>query len=146
MRALAALALLALATALAALASAYPGYVDVRCVFNGTHYAGGDLAQWQRPVADNEGLGYTYKETFTTSFDHTFALNSTLYHLFERYHDILYIYQPKSGSSGWRVEGYVEVNHTYAASLTPSGVYTFPLWHPQYTGSKSDDQSARGRT
>jgi hypothetical protein len=34
------------------------------------------------------------------------------------------------------VDGHVEVDHTYSASLAPP-VYTFPLWHPQYTSDKS---------
>jgi hypothetical protein len=63
-------------------------------------------------------------------------LNSTLYHQFLRYHDIIYSFDLRSGASAWRVDGHVEVNHTYSASLTPS-VYTFPLWHPQYTSDKS---------
>jgi hypothetical protein len=135
MRALAVLAVLAAALALAVLARAEPDYVQVACKLNGTTYGGGPLIQWQRSV-DDRGRGYNFSETFTGVFDWTRALNSTLYHQFLRYHDIVYIFELKSGASAWRVDGHVEVDHTYSASLTPS-VYTFPLWHPQYTSAKS---------
>jgi hypothetical protein len=134
MRALA--VLIALAAALAVLARAEPDYVEVACKLNGTTYSGGPLFQWQDSVADSWGTGRKYNETFTGVFDWTRALNSTLYHLFLRYHNILYIFELKSGASAWRVDGHVEVNHTYSASLAPP-VYTFPLWYPQYTSDKS---------
>jgi hypothetical protein len=136
MRALAVLIVLAAALALAVLARAEPDYVQVACKLNGTTYGGGPLIQWQRPVRDATGRGFTFNGTFTGVFDWTRALNSTLYHQFLRYHDIIYSFDLKSGASAWRVDGHVEVNHTYSASLTPS-VYTFPLWHPQYTSDKS---------
>jgi hypothetical protein len=127
---------LAAALALAALARAEPDYVEVACKLNGTTYSGGPLIQWQRDVTDKEGMGFTFKETFTGVFDWTLGLNSTLYHQFLRYHDIIYSFELRSGASAWRVDGHVEVNHTYSASLAPP-VYTFPLWHPQYTSDKS---------
>jgi len=127
---------LAAALALAVLARAEPDYVQVACKLNGTTYSGGPLIQWQRDVTDKEGKGFTFKETFTGGFDWTRALNFTLYHQFLRYHDIIYSFDLRSGASAWRVDGHVEVDHTYSASLTPS-VYTFPLWHPQYTSDKS---------
>jgi hypothetical protein len=136
MRALAVLIVLAAALALAVLARAEPDYVQVACKLNGSLYGGGPLIQWQRNVVDSWGTGYKYNETFTGVFDWTRALNSTLYHQFLRYHDIIYSFDLKSGASAWRVDGHVEVNHTYSALLTPS-VYTFPLWHPQYTSDKS---------
>ena len=127
---------MAAALALAALARAEPDYVQVACKLNGTTYGGGPLIQWQRPVRDEDGMGFKFNETFTGGFDWTIGLNSTLYHLFERYHDIIYIFSLRSGASAWRVDGHVEVNHTYGASLAPP-VYTFPLWHPQYTSAQS---------
>jgi hypothetical protein len=136
MRALAVLIVLAAALALAVLARAEPDYVQVACKLNGSLYGGGPLIQWQRPVRDEDGLGFTYNETFTGVFDWTRALNSTLHHQFLRYHDIIYSFDLRSGASAWRVDGHVEVNHTYSALLTPS-VYMFPLWHPQYTSDKS---------
>ena len=136
MRALTVLIVLAAALALAALARAEPDYVQVACKLNGSIYGGGPLIQWQRPVADATGKGRNFNETFTGVFDWTLALNSTLYHQFLRYHVIIYNFELKSGASAWRVDGHVEVDHTYGASLAPP-VYTFPLWHPQYTSDKS---------
>ena len=137
MRALAVLIVLAAALALAALARAEPDYVQVACKLNGSLY-GGDLLLFQKQdsVADRDGMGFKFNETYSGVFDWTIRLNSTLYHLFGRYHDIIYSFELRSGASAWRVDGHVEVDHTYGASLAPP-VYTFPLWHPQYTSEKS---------
>jgi len=70
MRALAALAILALAAL--TLADSY-GYEEVYCVLNGTRYGPTPVIRWQRYVYDEEGDGTSFNRTFTGDFDHTFA-------------------------------------------------------------------------
>jgi len=127
---------LAAALALAVLARAEPDYVQVACKLNGSLYGGGPLIQWQ--AASRRCYGN--RAQIQRDVHGRFRLDARVELYFvppvsalPRYHLQLRL---RSGASAWRVDGHVEVNHTYSASLTPS-VYTFPLWHPQYTSDKS---------